>query len=161
MFFQIFTFGWEDDRIWLIFFKWVETTNYRYILGVAQYPVTFTTRIITCLVWNPYRLPSFATATGRGPLSNVYIDFEALQATQCCHGSKPATMYLGNTNADAWRSVWSNYEPADSHLDSVIFCCCKCNNCFFVGMSRMIIINDTVFQDMRFSEFCLLITWVV
>lgn len=80
-----------------------------------------TTRIITCLAGNPFKLPSFGTATGRGPLSNVYIDFETLQATQCCHGSKPATMYLGNTILMRGEVFGWNYEPADSHLDSVIF----------------------------------------
>ena len=92
----------------------------------------------------------------------MYIDFEALQATQCCHGPKPATMYLGNTMLMRGEVFGWNYEPADSHLDSVIFCFCKCNTFFVVvGMRRTIIINDTVFQYMRFSEFCLLITWVV
>ena len=40
-----------------------------YRLGVAPLTVTVTTRIITCLLGDPYK-PSFPTVAGRGPYPN-------------------------------------------------------------------------------------------
>ena len=42
-------------------------------LDLPPYPVTVTTRIITCLVGNPYK-PLFTTVTGWGGRSKRYID---------------------------------------------------------------------------------------
>ena len=49
--------------------RWVVGTFLMYLdclyLGLSPLPVAVTTRIITCLVGDPYK-PSFATVTGRG-----------------------------------------------------------------------------------------------
>ena len=41
------------------------------VVGLSPCPVTVTTRIITCLVGNPYK-PSFATVTGKGDNPRYY-----------------------------------------------------------------------------------------
>ena len=43
-------------------------------IGLSPFPVIVTTRIVSCLVGNPYK-PSFATITGKGDNPRYTLDW--------------------------------------------------------------------------------------
>ena len=52
---------------------------YSFFVGLSPFPVIVTTRIVSCLVGNPYK-PSFATITGKGD-NPKYMDVSKNRGT--------------------------------------------------------------------------------